>query len=77
MDNKPLYDYSVKYDYSHLHNSLQEYIKKLEEYDKLHDWFNYDIIFDMLEIDAKSYLIDKLISEKYYDLILKKYGWFV
>ena len=77
MDNKPLYDYRIQYDYSHLPNSLQEYIKKLEEYDKLHDWFNYDIVFDMLEVDAKSYLIDKLITEEDYDMILKKYGWFV
>jgi len=52
--DKPLYDYSIKYDISHLPNFLQELINQLEEYDKEGDWFNYDLLFPQLDIGAKS-----------------------
>ena len=35
--DKPLYDYSIKYDISHLPKFLQELINQLEEYDKESD----------------------------------------
>ena len=33
--DKPLYDYSIEYDYSSLPNPLKEIIKELEEFDVL------------------------------------------
>ena len=72
--DKPLYDYSIEYDISHLPKSLQELILELEEYDKDGDWFNYDIKFSILDIDAKSYWRNNRINEYDYKTILKKYG---
>ena len=50
-------------------------IKQLEEYDKNGDWFNYDILFDELEITGKTYLRNRQITEQEYEKILNKYGW--
>ena len=51
-----------------------ELILELEEYDKDGDWFNYDIKFSILDIDAKSYWRNNRINEYDYKTILKKYG---
>ena len=72
---KDLYDKTINFDYSKLPNELQEMIKKLEEYDKTGDWFNYDILFDELEITGKTYLRNRQITEQEYEKILNKYGW--
>lgn len=72
--DKPLYDYDIKYDYSHLPNSLKELIAKLEMYDKAGDWFNYDMKFPELDVEAKTYLRHNKITEYDYKTILKKYG---
>lgn len=72
--NHPLYDYNIKYDYSNLPKDLQELIHLLEEYDKTRDWFNYDLKYDELEVDAKSYLISGRISEYDFKMITRKYG---
>ena len=53
--DKPLYDYGIEYDYSHLPDSLKEIISELESFDKVGDWFSYDMKFPELDIDAKSY----------------------
>ena len=55
--DKPLYDYSINYDVSHLPNELKEIIKELESYDKIGDWFSYDMKFPQLDIIAKSYWV--------------------
>ena len=49
-------------------------IKKLEEYDNDGNWFDYDILFDDLDITAKSYWRNKIIEEYDYKIILRKYG---
>ena len=72
--DKPLLDHNIEYDYSHLPNALKEEIKELEEYDKIGDWVNFDIKFDKLEIDAKSYCRNGIITEYDYKIILYKYG---
>ncbi len=72
--DKPLYDYSIEYDYSSLPKCLIELIKELEGYDKEGDWFNYDIKFSILDVEAKSYLINGVINEYDYKTILEKYG---
>jgi len=69
-----LIDHSIEYDYSKLPKSLIELIQELEDYDKLGDWFNYDIKFDMLEIFAKNYANHNIISDVEYQTILHKYG---
>lgn len=38
------------------------------------DWFNYDIKFNMLEIETKSNLLRNNITEGDYKTLLKKYG---
>ena len=50
--NKPLYDYNIEYDYSHLPDILKEIISELEVFDKNGDWFSYDMIFPELDINA-------------------------
>jgi len=72
--DKPLYDYNIKYDYSHLPEPLKEIIAELESFDKVGDWFSYDMKFPELDIDAKSYWRSGRISEYDYKTLLKKYG---
>lgn len=72
--DKPLYDYNIKYDYSHLPQNLKEIILELEDYDKKGDWFNYDMKFPLLDVLAKSYWRNNIITEYDYKTILKKYG---
>lgn len=72
--NRPLYDYSIEYDISHLPIFLQNIIKELEEYDRQGDWFQYDLKFPQLDINAKSCWRNHLISEYDYKILLKKYG---
>lgn len=72
--DKPLFDYSIEYDYSGLPDDLKEIIYELEAFDKEGDWFNYDIKFSELDLDAKSYWRSGRITEYDYKTILKKYG---
>lgn len=72
--DKPLYDYNIEYDYSKLPNPLKELIIELEGYDKEGDWFSYDMKFPELDITAKSYWRDGVITEYDYKTLLKKYG---
>lgn len=72
--DKPLYDYNIKYDYSNLPRELKELIAELEGYDKIGDWFNYDMRFPLLDVVAKSYWRNNAITEYDYKTILKKYG---
>ena len=72
--DKPLYDYNIEYEYNHLSSDIQEIIAALEEYDKEGDWFNYDIKFSALDLIAKSYWRDNVITEYDYKTMLKKYG---
>jgi len=72
--DKPLYDYTIEYDITHLPKSLQDIIFELENFDKDGDWFNYDLKFPELDINAKSYLINNRITEYDYKTLLKKYG---
>ena len=75
--NKPLYDYNIEYDYSHLPDILKEIISELEVFDKNGDWFSYDMKFPELDINAKSYWSNKKITEYDYKTILKKYGGYM
>ncbi len=72
--DKPLYDYSIEYDYSHLPKILIDIIKELEKFDKEGDWLSYDMKFPQLDVYAKSYWRNNRISEYDYKTLLKKYG---
>lgn len=72
--DKPLYDYNIIYDYSQLPNQLKEIITELENFNKTGDWFNYDMKFPELDVTAKSYWRDGIITEYDYKTLLKKYG---
>lgn len=75
--NKPLYDHSISYDTSKLPQELKDYIEKLEEYDKEGNWFDYDIVFDQFEIILKGYIRHKIITDYDFNILLRKYGWYV
>lgn len=70
----PLYDHNIKYNYQKLPKTLVDLIKKLEEYDKTGDWFNYDLVFDELEITSKTLYSRGYITSYDYKMILFKYG---
>lgn len=72
--DKPLYDYNIEYDYSHLPDTLKEIIAELESFDKDGDWFSYDMKFPELDINAKSYWRNNKNTENDYKTLLKKYG---
>ena len=72
--DKPLYDYTIEYDYSHLPDTLKEIIKELESFDKVGDWFSYDMKFPELDINAKTFWRHQIITEYDYKTLLKKYG---
>jgi len=73
-NNKPLYDYRIEYDITCLPLRLQEKIKELERLSDEGDWFNYDILFDILEIELKGYMRHHKISDYDFKIILRKYG---
>ena len=69
-----LYDHIIKSNYQKLPKTLVDLIKKLEEYDKTGDWFNYDLVFDELEITSKTLYSRGYITSYDYKMILFKYG---
>ena len=72
--DKPLYDYNIEYDITHLPKILQDIIIELEKFDKDGDWFSYDMKFPELDINEKSYWRSGIITEYDYKTLLKKYG---
>lgn len=74
---KTLYDHGIEYDIKKLPKMLQELIEELEEYDKVGDWLNYDLKFEILEVQAKSYLRHNGIDEKDFNILMRKYGWYI
>lgn len=74
-EKKKLYNDKIEYDVSTLPKKLQEIIKQMEELSDKGDDFNYDIIFDYFEIEAKGYVRHGILSFSDYNLLLRKYGW--
>ena len=62
---------------SKLPKLLQDIIKQLEEYEKEDKWIMYDGLFEALETSSKSFLLEDKITEKQFDLLMKKYGGYV
>lgn len=69
------YDEDILIDMTEFPKEIRLLIQELEQFSEQGDWLNYDSKFDELEIEAKSYVIQKQLSEKDYQLILRKYGW--
>lgn len=74
-EKRPLYDDTIEFDIEKLPTVLKEEIVKMEEYSERGDEFNYDIVFDMFEVDARSYLRTKRITLEEYKILTRKYGW--
>lgn len=74
-EKRPLYDDTIEFDIEKLPTVLKEKITKMEEYSDLGDEFNYDIVFDIFEVDARSYLRAKKITLEEYKILTRKYGW--
>ncbi len=66
-------DHSIEMDKTSLPKGMRNLIEELEGYDKEGDWIAYDNISECLESDAKECLIRGLITEKQFDILLKKY----
>ena len=49
-------------------------IEELEKFHAARDWLNYDLKFDELEMNAKSYIFSGEISPGLYKKLLAKYG---
>ncbi len=67
-------DESIELDITNFPKSVKEEIKELEKLNENEDWFSYDLKFDELEMNAKSYLLSGVISEYEFKKILEKYG---
>ena len=76
LSNVVLYDHNIDYDITKLPLEMQIMIKQLEELDQEHDWFNYDIVFEQLEVVSRCYLRSHDITENDYKILMRKYGWF-
>ena len=69
-------DHTIELDVSKLPKLMQNTIADLEEYEKQGEWVMYDGLADGLESFAKSSLLQNVISESQFDLVMKKYcGW--
>ncbi len=67
-------DENVKINKSNLPKLIIDCIEKLEYYYQTNDEDMYYLALEQLETTAKSYVIDNKLSEKEYNIILRKYG---
>lgn len=66
-------DDTIKIDKKILPKILQNIIQELEQYEKNDNWVMYDGVSEGLESCAKQCLMDNLITQKQFSLLLKKY----
>ena len=59
---------------SKLPKLINDCIQKLEYYNQINDEDMYYSTLELLETTAKSYVLEKKLSEKDYNIILRKYG---
>lgn len=57
-----------------LPTELTEAFQELREYYNADDWFQFDMLFDLVEARAKAYYLAGRISREDLNSILKKYG---
>ena len=75
-DEYLMIDHTIELDVSKLPKLMRNTIADLEKYEKQGEWVMYDGLADGLESFAKSALLQNVISEAQFDLVMKKYcGW--
>lgn len=57
-----------------LPEELMEAFQELREYYDAGDWFQFDMLFDLVEVRTKAYYLAGKISREDLNLIFKKYG---
>lgn len=57
-----------------LPKELLDFFRELKEYYDAGDWFQFDMLFELLEARAKAYYLAGKISREDLNLIFKKYG---
>lgn len=57
-----------------LPTELTEAFQELREYYNADDWFQFDMLFDLVEARAKAYYLAGRISREDLNSIFKKYG---
>ena len=67
-----LYDYRIECNIE----KFPCHLKELESYGQTGDWFMYDNIFEGLEATAKTCLRHNQITEKEFNTLMRKYGWY-
>lgn len=55
---------------------MKEEIEELENLSKIWDDFQYDLKFDVFEMDAKSCILSRQITEQDFNILMRKYGWY-
>jgi len=73
---KNYYDHDYNYDDTKLPEYLKKLIENLISSEKKQDEIEYDMHFDILEMEAKSFLRHGKISEKDFNKLMRKYGWY-
>lgn len=71
------YDYRIEIDRTKLPKKLLEAIEGMEKADLEGDDIKYDYYLKILDIHGKAAIRDGMISEKTYDLLMRKYAWYV
>lgn len=66
-------DYSIKIDEQSLPKRIQDVIVELHRLDKEDDWLGYSLKAEEIEIIAKSFLIEDIITKSVFEKICLKY----
>ncbi len=70
------YDYRIECNTENFPRHLKEDIKELESYGQTDDWIMYESLFETLEATAKTCLRHNQITEKEFNTLMRKYGWY-
>ena len=75
------YDENIKVDLSKYKKSSLKYliqiIEALEKFDKENDYASFANYQDALEAELKSLLLVNKIDEDLFNILMKKYGWWI
>ena len=66
-----LYNHNILIDDILIPEKLKSIIEKLEECDKIGNWIDYERYENELETTCKNLLLNSIISEKTYDVLMK------
>ena len=66
-------DYSIEIEVESLPRRIQVMIAELHQLDETGDWLGYSLKAEEIEVAAKSYVIEDIISKSVFDKICLKY----